>query len=96
VLSDEQKVVCQQAVQVFGRRWQVLKVVEELRELATELEAAAHGLGTTLERIVDERADVEIMLYQLDTLILPGMASQVPHRIPAKIEKLKGYMEVGR
>jgi len=96
VLSDEQKEVCQQAVRVFGRRWQVLKVVEELRELATELEAAAHGLGTTLERIVDERADVEIMLYQLDALILPGVASQVPHRIPAKIEKLKRYMEVGR
>ena len=96
MLTDEQKEVCKLAVGHFGRRWQVLKVVEELRELADELEAAARGLGTTLERVVDERADVEIMLYQLDALILPGMASQVPHRIPAKIEKLKGYMGVGR
>lgn len=93
-LTDDQKRICQQAVETFGRRRQVLKVVEELRELATELEAAAHGMGTTTERIIDERADVAIVLYQLDELILPGVASQVPYRIPAKIQKLKGYMEV--
>lgn len=93
-LTDAQKEICRQAVERFGRRRQVLKVVEELRELATELEAAAHGMGTTLEKIVDERADVAIMLYQLDELILPGAASQVPYRIPAKIEKLQHYLEV--
>ena len=93
-LTDDQKEICRQAVEKFGRRWQVLKVVEELRELATELEAAAHGMGTTLEKIVDERADVAIMLYQLDELILPGAASQVPYRIPAKIQKLQRYLEV--
>lgn len=93
-LTDEQKAVCKVAVEKFGRRGQVLKVVEELRELADELEAAAHGMGTTLEKIVDERADVAIMLYQLDELILPGAASQVLYRIPAKIEKLQRYLEV--
>lgn len=91
-LTDAQKEVCRQAVEKFGRRRQVLKVAEELRELAYELEAAAHGMGTTTERIIDERADVEIMLYQLDELILPGVASQVPHRIPAKIQKLQKYI----
>jgi hypothetical protein len=92
MLSDEQKEVCQQAVQVFGRRWQTIKVAEELRELADELEKAVNGTGATLERVIDERADVEIMLYQLDELILPGVARRVPARIPVKIEKLKSYM----
>lgn len=96
MLSDDQKEVCQQAVLTFGRRWQTLKVVEELRELADELEKAANGEGTTHERVIDERADVEIMLYQLDALILPGVARRVPARIPAKIDKLRGYMEGGR
>lgn len=94
MLTEAHKEVCRQAVEKFGRRRQALKVVEELRELATELEAAAHGMGTTLEKIVDERADVAIMLYQLDELILPGAASQVPYRIPAKIQKLQRYLEV--
>ena len=40
------------------------------------------------------RADVAIMLYQLDELILPGAAGQVRYRIPAKIEKLQHYLEV--
>lgn len=93
-LTDDQKEICRQAVEKFGRRHQTLKVAEELRELAAELEAAAYGQGTTLEKIVDERADVAIMLYQLDELILPGAASQVPYRIPAKIQKLQRYLEV--
>lgn len=93
-LTDDQKEICRQVVEKFGRRRQTLKVAEELRELAAELEAAAHGMGTTLKKIVDERADVAIMLYQLDELLLPGAASQVPYRIPAKIQKLQRYLEV--
>ena len=93
-LTDDQARVCREAVELFGRRCQIIKVVEELRELADELYKAAHGGGTSLERIVDERADVAIMLYQLDEILIPSVAGLVPFRIPAKIDKLKKHMEV--
>jgi hypothetical protein len=92
MLTEAHKEVCRQAVEKFGRRHQALKVVEELRELAQELEWAAHGMGTTLERIVDERADVAIMLYQLDELLMT-MACVAAH-VPVKIKKLQRYLEV--
>ena len=92
-LTDAQKEVCRQAVEKFGRRRQALKVAEELRELAAELEAAAYGQGTTLEKIVDERADVALVLYQLDELLMPQTRACVPTRIPEKIKKLQRYLE---
>lgn len=90
-LADNHKEVCRRAVDKFGRRWQIGKVAEELRELADELDLAKIG-ESSLERIIDERADVAIMLYQLDEIILPGVAAQVQFRIPVKIKKLQGYM----
>ena len=92
MLTDDQKEICRQAVEKFGRRRQAMKVVEELLELADEIQAAVDGFGS-VERIIDERADVAVMLYQLDELLMPGAASQVPYRIPAKIQKLQRYLE---
>lgn len=93
-LTDDQARVCREAVELFGRRHQIIKVVEELRELADELYKAAYGGDTSLERIVDERADAAIMLYQLDEILIPSVAGLVHFRIPAKIDKLKKHMEV--
>jgi hypothetical protein len=91
MLTEAHKGVCRQAVETFGRRRQALKVVEELRELADE--AAVEGFGSA-ERIIDERADVVIMLYQLDELILPQTMACVAAHIPVKIKKLQRYLEV--
>lgn len=93
MLTEAHKEVCRQAVEKFGRRHQALKVVEELRELADEIQAAVEGFGSA-ERIIDERADVVIMLYQLDELLAPKAMACVPAHIPRKIEKLKRYLEV--
>lgn len=90
-LTEEQKRVCVQAVTTFGKRCQVLHVVEELRELADALEKAAKGEGN-LDEIIDERADVAIMLYQLDELLLPSMATSAAKHIQNKIDKLRGYL----
>ena len=90
-LTDDQKEICRQAVEKFGRRRQVRKVAEELRELADELELVSLG-ESSLERLIDERADVAIMLYQLDELILPSVARRVLSHIPSKIHKLETYL----
>lgn len=93
MLTEAHKEVCRQAVEKFGRRRQALKVVEELRELADEIQAAVEGFGS-VERIIDERADVALVLYQLDELLMPKTMATVEAHIPRKIEKLKGYLEV--
>jgi NTP pyrophosphatase (non-canonical NTP hydrolase) len=89
MLTEAHKEVCRQAVEKFGRRHQALKVVEELRELADE--AAVEGFGSA-ERIIDERADVALVLYQLDELLMT-MACVAAHA-PGKIKKLQRYLEV--
>ena len=98
-LTQEQKEVCSLAVAKYGRRAQALKVAEELRELAAEIELAAQPDATLVwpslvANLVDERADVAIMLYQLDELLLPALAPLVSERIQFKIERLKNRMEV--
>ena len=92
MLTEAHKEVCRQAVEKFGRRRQALKVVEELRELADEIQAAVEGFGSA-ERIIDERADVAMMLYQLDELLMPGTMACVAAHIPVKIKKLQRYLE---
>lgn len=91
-LTDDQKEICRQAVERFGRRHQIRKVAEELRELADELYLVSMG-ESSLERVVDERADVALMLYQLDELILPGVMKRVAYHLPTKILKLQRHME---
>jgi hypothetical protein len=93
MLTEAHKEVCRQAVEKFGRRRQALKVVEELRELADEIEAAVEGFGS-VERIIDERADVALVLYQLDELLMPQTMACVAAHVPVKIKKLQRYLEV--
>ena len=92
MLTEAHKEVCRQAVEKFGRRRQALKVVEELRELADEIQAAVDGFGS-VERIIDERADVALMLYQLDELLMPQTMACVAAHVPVKIKKLQRYLE---
>ncbi len=92
MLTEAHKAVCRQAVEKFGRRRQALKVVEELRELADEIQAAVEGFGS-VERIIDERADVALVLYQLDELLMPQTMACVPAHVPVKIKKLQRYLE---
>ena len=92
MLTEAHKEVCRQAVVKFGRRRQALKVVEELRELADEIQAAVEGFGS-VERIIDERADVAMMLYQLDELLMPRTMACVAAHVPVKIKKLQRYLE---
>lgn len=92
MLTEAHKEVCRQAVEKFGRRRQAMKVVEELRELADEIQAAVEGFGS-VERIIDERADVAMMLYQLDELLMPRTMACVAAHVPVKIKKLQRYLE---
>ena len=90
-LDDEQREVCARAVEHFGRLAQLRKVAEELRELADECDRAAGGAGDG-DALALERADVEIVLYQFDNLLLPSLKGAVPSKIASQIERLERRM----
>lgn len=53
------------AVQKYGREHQITKAIEEMAELMNEL-AKSQDKRTTTEKVIDEIADVKIMLKQLE------------------------------
>ncbi|MFA5706578.1 MAG: hypothetical protein WDA41_09510 [Candidatus Neomarinimicrobiota bacterium] len=57
----------EQAVKTYGAESQVRKAVEELTELSVALLHSLDGRGDT-ENILEEMADVEIMLEQLHVI----------------------------
>lgn len=101
-LTPKQKAICACAVDHFGRRAQLRKVAEELRELAVECEKASAGgfinlkdLQDTEKALAHERADVEIMLYQFDNLLLPSLSPAVCEKIASQIERLERRLKDG-
>lgn len=67
-LNDVQRQVCYRAVLAFGYRSQLIKLAEELAELSKEVLKAAN-FEQNWERLAEERADVSVMLCQLDHLM---------------------------
>lgn len=99
-LSQEQIAVLQRAVEHFGRRAQLRKVAEELRELAVECDKAADGghtspgaLNALTEALAHERADVEIMLHQFDNMLLPSLRQAVRAKIASQIDRLERRLD---
>lgn len=86
-----QALVLEEAVGHYGRRHQILKVAEELRELAVECEKAAAGDGDE-QALALERADVEVVLWQFDCMILPGLRPLVQEKLQSQVERLAGRM----
>jgi len=87
-LTEDQCAVCAKAVQHFGRRSQLRKVAEELRELAEECDKAADGQGDA-GSLALERADVAVVLHQFDNLLLPSLRALVPAKIESQIDRLE-------
>lgn len=95
-LSEKQLAVCQQAVEQNGFTYQMRKVIQELRELADELEAVASGHVNNRARLVDEIVDVVVSLNSLLRILFPHIAQQVKKHIATKIEKLKRLLDAER
>lgn len=77
------------AREVFGSQAQLIKAVEELSELTVEVAKAVNG-KFKLDNLVDELADVKIMIEQIE--YMTGTTDQVENRMATKIEKLREYI----
>lgn len=57
--------ICKRALDTWGKKSQMLMVVEEMSELMKEILKNINRDGDNLAEIIEETADVEIMLEQL-------------------------------
>ena len=85
------KDILEKAVQTWGTHAQLLMVLEEMSELQKEILKNINRGKDNLDAIIDETADVEIMLEQLKYIY--QIQQQVKERIPVKLEKVKARLE---
>lgn len=90
-MNKVDKEILQQAIQKWGKQAQLLMVLEEMSELQKEILKNINRGKDNLDAIVDETADVEIMLEQLKYIY--GIHSAVADRIPVKLQKVKARLE---
>lgn len=92
----EKMAICTKAVATFGAEHQYWKAIEELGELSTaiakriEAKPVTPEMVTTRFDLIDEMADVSIMLMQLKIL---ECADSLEDRISYKLGRLAGRME---
>lgn len=85
----EHEDVLNKAIEVWGNEAQLEMVIEECLELALALQKLKRKRGNPLDKInnvVDEIADVKIMIYQAERIF---GSQPVNERVEFKINRLK-------
>lgn len=85
------KKILQKAIDVWGKQAQLLMVLEEMSELQKEILKHVNRGKDNLPQIIDETADVAIMLTQLQMIF--GIEDAVEKHIPEKIELIRARLE---
>ena len=89
MIVDEEILI--KAIGKWGKNAQLLMVLEEMSELQKEILKHINRGKDNLDEIIDETADVEIMLDQLKYIF--GIHEHVKERIPVKLNKVKARLE---
>ena len=82
----------EKAIEHYGKVPQMVKAIEEMGELSTEIARNIIGVYPADDKMIDEVADVTIMMRQL--AIMFGEKA-VEDRIEYKLTRLKGRIEFG-
>lgn len=85
------KELLQKAVDTWGRDSQLLMLLEEMSELQKEILKYMNRGKDNLNEIIDETADVEIMLTQLKYIF--NIEDAVALHIPKKLQKIEKRLE---
>ncbi len=83
--------ILKKAIATWGKHAQLLMVLEEMSELQKEILKHINRGKDNLDAIIDETADVEIMLAQLKYIF--GITEAVEKHISVKLEKIKARLE---
>lgn len=84
---EERRAVYEAAIAQYGMRSQIWMAVEEMSELTKELAKLNRHKGTTVDALVDEIADVTIMMEQLRIVFRAD--EKVQARIDFKVHRLQ-------
>lgn len=90
-MTHDDKQVLKKAIQTWGKQAQLLMVLEEMSELQKELLKNINRGKENIDEIIDETADVEIMLAQMK--IIYGIEDAVATHIPEKLKRIKARLE---
>lgn len=85
------KEIMEKAVQKWGKSSLILTLLEEMSELQKELIKNINRNKDNLDAVIDETADVEIMLAQMKHIYQIEQAVQ--ERIPIKLQKVMKRLE---
>lgn len=85
------KKLLKKAIDVWGKHAQLLTLLEEMSELQKEILKNINRGKENLNELIDEAADVEIMLEQLKYIF--DIEQAVEERIPVKLEKVRRRLE---
>lgn len=86
------KELCQKAIDAWGTDAQLLMVLEEMSELQKEILKNINRGKDNLPEIIEEIADVEIMLEQAKYIY--NIEKEVADMIPEKLKKVKARLEM--
>lgn len=75
------------AIQKWGKTAQILVLLEEMSELQKELLKNINRGKENLDAVIDEIADVEIMLEQVKYIY--HIEKAVQNRVPIKLERVE-------
>lgn len=98
-LSEDQEKVLYSARKTYGSKNQLAVVAEECNELAIAVlkfmrySDEERGIDKTYENVLEERADIEIVLHHLDA-IYGFIDSEVEAMIEKKIKRLQHWLKV--
>ena len=84
-MTKEERVVFTDAIQIFGKNTQIVVAIEEMSELTKALTKKLRG-SQNLNSIVEEIADVEIMLDQLK--LMSCVFTDVKNERDFKVQRL--------
>jgi len=86
-LDERERILCTRALNKWGAYSQVLMLFEEMSELQKAVCKFLRG-QRTVDKVVEEIADVEIMLTELKVLLGPATKGLVEQQI-ARVRKEK-------
>lgn len=89
---EERRAVYEAAIAHYGMRNQLWMAVEEMSELIKELAKLNRHKGTTVDALVDEIADVTIMMEQLRLIFKAN--DKVQARIDFKVNRLQDRLSL--
>ena len=90
-MEKVQEEILKKAIATWGKNAKLLMVLEEMSELQKEILKHVNRGKDNIDEIIDETADVEIMLEQLKFIF--DIHQAVKDRIPVKLEKVKARLK---